>query len=403
MNISKQILYFTFLGTVLIGCSEPEHQDGEVKEIKTESTEVKEGNLSISGTMESGAGMKLYLYEYGSNQPSILDSTTVNPDNTFALNLTQNGYSFLGIGSQQENVALLLVGPDDQVALTGPAATWGMNYTVSGTGFTPAIREYLKLRASFTNEINLLKQELMALPKNDVAGQNAVNEKGFALQEKFIVKRDEFIQKMEDSPALYIALQDIYDPVSDIEKLKLIATATNKYLPNTIFAQQANDIKVQAEQQIALNEQMANVQPGGAVIGKPAPELNFPNPEGKNIALSSLKGNVVLLDFWASWCGPCRMENPNVVKLYNAYKDKGFTIYSVSLDNNKTKWLNAIQADGLIWPNHVSDLGGWNSVAAAIYGVNSIPQTYLIDANGIIIASGLRGEALAQKLKEILG
>jgi len=136
-------------------------------------------------------------------------------------------------------------------------------------------------------------------------------------------------------------------------------------------------------------------------VGRPAPVFTQADSKGKPVSLSSLKGQYVLVDFWASWCGPCRAENPNVLKSYRTYHSKGFTVLGVSLDDEKNPWLEAIKKDGLPW-TEVSDLKGWKNSAAVLYGVEGIPMNFLLDKNGTIVAKGLRGEDLEKKLAEFL-
>lgn len=183
----------------------------------------------------------------------------------------------------------------------------------------------------------------------------------------------------------YLAISNAYEYT--LEDLKSINKAMDPSIANSPY------VKNLAERETIL----AKVEPG-----QPAPEFTMNDTTGKPISLSSFKGKVVLVDFWASWCGPCRAENPNVVAAYKRFNSKGFTVFGVSLDTDKGKWQNAIAKDGLTW-THVSDLIGWDNAAAKQYGVMSIPANFLVDKEGKIIGSSLRGDDLVKKLEEVLG
>jgi len=191
-------------------------------------------------------------------------------------------------------------------------------------------------------------------------------------------------------------------PLQNYAKENLeILQRLEKEIPNSSYTKDFRATYNQYEEQMKAASQ-APVKQEPVVVGSEAPEISLNTPEGKTITLSSLRGKVVLIDFWASWCGPCRNEMPNVVEAYNKFKNKGFTVYSVSLDKDGEAWKKSIKALGMPWENQVSDLKFWNCEAAVRYGVNGIPATFLIDQKGIVIATNLRGAALESKLAEVL-
>ena len=179
----------------------------------------------------------------------------------------------------------------------------------------------------------------------------------------------------------------------------LIISLETSEIESYLNAMDANVARTQLV--IELKEKIAVLKK--VEVGQKAPDFTLNDPQGKSVSLSSKIGsNILLVDFWAAWCGPCRAENPNVVKVYKEFKSKGFDILGVSLDRSEAEWKKAISDDRLTW-THVSDLQYWNSAAAKLYGVNSIPANFLLDKNGIIIAKNLRGEELSDKVKELLG
>lgn len=224
---------------------------------------------------------------------------------------------------------------------------------------------------------------------NDSVFMDGLNREYRQLLDERTQKQQQYVREHPDSYFSVVAISEAVSSDFDVDVIEPLFLSINGKHRET-YSGKAFAQRIEAAKMIG--------------IGKKAPDFTQNDPEGNPVSLSDFAGKYVLLDFWASWCGPCRQENPNLVKAYAAYKDKGFEILGVSLDNNdgKEAWINAIEKDGLTW-TQVSDLNAWNNEVARFYGVRAVPQSYLIDPQGVIIAQNLRGEALEAKLAEIFG
>lgn len=266
-----------------------------------------------------------------------------------------------------------------------------------------AFQEVINYFIAKQNELNAFGQQFQAA---QMAGGG--QEELMAIEQEFMAAEKAMKEELKTKIA------NTSDPITGMYMLSAFKTAEDlpyvkqqlenyaAILPNSTYLLEMRE-QIKANEDAIAQQKAMEAASQVVAIGSEAPEIVQKNPQGTEISLSSLRGRVVLVDFWASWCKPCRMENPNVVAAYNKFKDKGFTVYSVSLDKERDAWVNAINQDGLIWGNHVSDLQFWNNAAARSYGVSSIPAAFLIDENGVIIGKDLRGSALEEKLQEVLG
>jgi len=259
--------------------------------------------------------------------------------------------------------------------------------SVSGSTTQDAFIAYQKEESVYTAKMEALYNDYMkAKEAHDSVATKVVENAYDSIQKAQSEFTKGYILKNGKSVvAAYLAISNAY--AYTLEDLKAINKAMDPSIANSAY------VKKLAERETIL----AKVE-----VGQPAPEFTMNDSTGKPVSLSSFKGKVVLVDFWASWCGPCRAENPNVVAAYKKFNSKGFTVLGVSLDTDKAKWQDAIAKDGLTW-THVSDLIGWDNAAAKQYGVMSIPANFLIDKEGKIIGSSLRGEDLVKKLEEVVG
>ena len=349
--------------------------------------------FTVTGKIERATTGSFIYLETNSQPTRKLDSAKVEAGNTFALKsqVAEGGEVFvLNVGGGQKLALLIEGGETLNVTADGykmDAKTGQVGKaTVTGSKNMEYYGKLMTLRTDMETRVsNWNKQVAAATEKKDNKRIAQIEQEYTNAEREVVDKVKAMLPDMGTSLASLFALNFV-NVETDFDTYDALAQRFQKENPNSPHAK-------------SLIGRVARIK--GVMVGSSAPEITLSDTTGNAVALSSLRGKYVLIDFWASWCGPCRAENPNVVRMYNKYKDKGFAIYGVSLDKTKAEWQRAIRNDNLPW-THVSDLKFWQSTAAQQYGVQAIPATFLLDKEGKIIAKNLRGEALEQKLEEVL-
>ncbi len=325
---------------------------------------------------------------YGNRYVDFLKSPLAkNGDFTIKGNLPNPDYYVLRVGNTHINIILR---NNSEVKIYGDGLNLLAYSNIVNSTESTNMNEFIKVISNW----NLKQDSARTYLKEHPDKQQEINTSMQREFTEFQNNRQNFIAQNPNSASLMPVLSAL-DPEREFDLYEAIINQL------VIGFGDSPTIKEVNKQFLALKEKK---EAGNMFAsGKLAPDFTETKIDGKPMKLSDLRGKVVLLDFWASWCGPCRRENPNVVKLYEKYNKDGFTVMSVSLDQDKAKWQSAIAADGLKWSNHVSDLKGWASSAGKIYQVTGIPFTVLIDQEGKIIKTNLRGEELEIELQQIFG
>ena len=358
-------------------------------------------NFEVEGTVKNTTAKMIYLEEIvpNSNNPVIMDSSEIGSNGSFELDAQTKEESFYQLRLQNQLTPFVfLINDVPELKVTADLNNATQPYSVEGSPASKALAEFDKTTFQQGLRIYTLGSKVDSLRKA-AAPDSMVAVAYKELEEaatSFKSSAQEAIQK-SNSPILSLyTLSSFQNRATNLnmpgfsqeEMKELINAAASKHPQHTAL-------------QTVKSRMALAAAPKAKVASRKAPEFSQPDANGKPVSLAAFKGKYVLLDFWASWCRPCRVENPNVVKAYNEFKDKNFTVFGVSLDENKDAWLQAIQKDGLTW-THASDLQSWNNAAAALYEVQSIPANFLIDPQGNIIAQDLRGDELTAKLREVL-
>lgn len=340
-----------------------------------------EGMVKISGELKNSPQGLVLLSEYLDDRSEVIDTIEVDNKGKFeyTLQLEEPGFYEINLYDKKRSRLALY---DEDVDIYYDFKDED-SLKITGSADTDHLSKVDELSTVYQEEINdLNSQYYEAMSAKDQETIKAIQDKAMEMESKHSERVKATIRSMDGSFASLAAVGMI-SPRSDFQFLDSLMTALDEKYPNT-------------KPIVSLRQQLEELR--GLSVGQPAPEISLPNPEGEIVNLSDLRGKYVLIDFWAAWCKPCREENPNVVRLYNQYKDEGFEVFGVSLDRTREAWVEAIEQDGLQW-TQVSDLKYFNSEAASTYQINAIPATYLVDPEGNIVAKDLRGISLENKLK----
>lgn len=377
------VFFSTFI--LLFSCDKNEQENG------ADEYELEE--YKVSGSIKNYKGL-IYLKKVDNENLIVVDSAETDAEGNYELEVMSAEPDFFVLGTS-DSLSHLIILDNKNVKVNADAKDFIESIRFTGSDAT---QHYVKFNSKINKLIaqqNHIKKEIPRLiQRNDLDSLKLIEVQLKNVQEVTA----QFIKQYIDTIVPSLAVFNIIGYLNiekDFDYLQSLSKKMEEKLPHSKYT------KMLSKEIANILAMQKKLEENGIALGAVAPEITLPNPDGKMVSLSSLRGKYILLDFWASWCGPCRAENPNVVKVYHKFKNKGFDVFSVSLDKEKNAWLSAIQKDGLAW-NHVSDLKFWESSVVPLYGIEGIPATFLLDKEGKVIAKNLRGKDLENKLQEVI-
>lgn len=339
---------------------------------------------TVSGKIKGGNGKTIYLYNDKSNTPE--DSVALKADESFSMPVKGKDKAIYALILQDNDQPMLFTSGKENVVVNAAVSTFPVAQSFKGDEDAKAMQAYQQAFQPLIGKAQELNVEARGIRGDDEAAKEAFRKKADAFGAEVTKTGVAFVEKHPHNLAsVWLMLNELRNRV-DPQQMEQLFTSLDKPLQQSKYGE-------------AIGQYLHAARLNG--IGIEADDFTQNDVTGKPVSLKSFRGKYVLVDFWASWCGPCRAENPNVVAAYNKFKDKNFTILGISLDKDKNPWTHAIEKDGLAW-TQVSDLKGWENAVAVQYGIQSIPANMLVGPDGKIVARNLRGEALEAKLDELL-